>query len=93
MRPWHGRHRVCWNEMGLSSDLNIALRLHGIQLKRFSNIMSTKSNPEQWILFLEARNKTSHLYHPEVAEELFKRVPVFLICCHQLYSTLQMQLK
>jgi len=55
--------------------------------------MSTKSNPEQWILFLEARNKTSHLYHPEVAEELFKRVPVFLICCHQLYSTLQMQLK
>ena len=50
-------------------------------------------NPEQWILFLEARNKTSHLYHPEVAEELIKIVPVFLICCHQLYSTLQTQLK
>ncbi len=35
-------------------------------------------NPEEWITFLEARNKTSHIYHEEIAEELFKIIPAFL---------------
>lgn len=50
-------------------------------------------NPEQWIEFLEARNKTSHLYHEEVAAELFKLVPLFLASSHKLLITLEEKLK
>lgn len=51
------------------------------------------SNPDEWIQFLEARNKTSHLYHEEVAQELFKIVPVFLIASHKLLTVLEEKLK
>jgi nucleotidyltransferase substrate binding protein (TIGR01987 family) len=50
-------------------------------------------NPEEWIQFLEARNKTSHLYHEEVAEEIFKVIPVFLKASHQLIIVLREKLK
>jgi len=51
------------------------------------------SNPEDWIEFLDARNKTSHLYHEEVANEIFKLVPTFLKASHALLKTLEEQLK
>lgn len=56
-------------------------------------------NPDEWIDFLEARNKTSHLYHEEVANheevatELFKLVPSFLQASHQLLVKLEDMLK
>jgi nucleotidyltransferase substrate binding protein (TIGR01987 family) len=50
-------------------------------------------NPEDWIEFLDARNKTSYLYHEEVAIELFKLVPLFLSSSHKLLSTLEEKLK
>ena len=51
------------------------------------------NNPDQWIEFLEARNKTSHLYHEEVAEELFRIVPSFLRSSKELLSVLEEKLK
>jgi nucleotidyltransferase substrate binding protein (TIGR01987 family) len=51
------------------------------------------NNPDEWIDFLEARNKTSHLYHEEVAIELFKLVPSFLKASHQLLVKLEAMLK
>lgn len=51
------------------------------------------NNPDEWIDFLEARNKTSHLYHEEVAAELFKLVPSFLKSSHQLLTKLEEMLK
>lgn len=51
------------------------------------------NNPEEWIQFLEARNKTSHLYHEEIAQELFKIVPIFLKASHHLLTTLEEKLK
>ncbi len=50
-------------------------------------------NPEDWIEFLDARNKTSYLYHEEVANQLFKLVPLFLSSSHKLLSTLEEKLK
>ena len=50
-------------------------------------------NPEDWIEFLDARNKTSHLYHEEVANQLFKLIPLFLSSSHKLLSTLEEKLK
>ena len=51
------------------------------------------NNPEEWIDFLEARNKTSHLYHEEVANELLKLIPSFLSSSHQLLAKLEEMLK
>lgn len=50
-------------------------------------------NPDEWIDFLEARNKISHLYHEEVAIELFKLVPSFLKSSHFLLAKLEEMLK
>lgn len=51
------------------------------------------NNPEEWINFLEARNKTSHLYHDEIAEEIFKIIPSFVKASHQLLEKLEAKLK
>lgn len=50
-------------------------------------------NPEEWIKYLEARNKTSHLYHDEVAKELFNLIPGFQLACHKLIKVLEDKLK
>ncbi len=50
-------------------------------------------NPDSWIEFLEARNKTSHIYHEEVAKELYSIIPKFLKASHQLLSVLEEKLK
>lgn len=50
------------------------------------------NNPDQWIQFLEARNKTSHLYHEEVAKELFDLVPSFLASSKELLKILENKL-
>ncbi len=47
------------------------------------------NNPEEWIEFLEARNKTSHLYHEKVAQELFNIIPSFLKSTHELLGVLE----
>ena len=51
------------------------------------------NNPEQWIEYLEARNKTSHLYHEEVANELFAIIPPFLKSAHVLLKILESKLE
>ncbi|MBC7428068.1 MAG: nucleotidyltransferase substrate binding protein [Bacteriovorax sp.] len=51
------------------------------------------NNPEEWIEFLEARNKTSHIYHDLVADEIFKLIPAFLNSSHELLSKLEEMLK
>ena len=51
------------------------------------------NNPEEWIQFLEARNKTSHLYHEEVAEEIFKVIPTYIKASQELLKILQEKLK
>lgn len=51
------------------------------------------NNPEEWIKYLEIRNKTSHLYHEEIADELFKQVPLFQKSCHALLAILEEKLK
>jgi nucleotidyltransferase substrate binding protein (TIGR01987 family) len=47
------------------------------------------NNPEDWIEFLEARNKTFHLYHEEIANEIFKLIPSFLKSSQELLKTLK----
>jgi nucleotidyltransferase substrate binding protein (TIGR01987 family) len=46
-------------------------------------------NPDEWIKFLEARNKTSHIYHDEIAEELFRIIPSFLLSSKKLLAILE----
>jgi len=49
-------------------------------------------NPEDWIEFLDARNKTSHLYHEEVAKELFALVPKLQTSANKLLRVLEAKL-
>lgn len=50
-------------------------------------------NPEEWIEYLDSRNKTSHMYHEEIANELFKLVPKFLQSSLKLFAILEDKLK
>jgi nucleotidyltransferase substrate binding protein (TIGR01987 family) len=51
------------------------------------------NNPDEWIEFLESRNKTSHMYHEEIANELFGIIPSFLKASHDLLNVLEDNLK
>lgn len=51
------------------------------------------NNPDEWIEFIDARNKTSHLYHEAVAEEIFKQVAPFLKASLHLLQVLQEKIK
>lgn len=51
------------------------------------------NNPDKWIEFLEARNKTSHMYHEEIAKELFKIVPQFLQSSQDLLKIIEEKLR
>lgn len=50
------------------------------------------NNPEEWIKYLETRNKRFFLYLDDVAEELFLCVPSFLKASHQLLFVLENKL-
>lgn len=82
---WKSAKKVLeYHEYGADTPRNIVRELAKI---------NWINNPEEWISFLEARNKTSHLYHEEVANELFKLVPSFLESSHQLLAKLEEMLK
>jgi len=51
------------------------------------------NNPEEWLIFLDSRNKTSHMYHEEIAIELFNLLPNFLISSQTLLKILEEKLK
>lgn len=35
-------------------------------------------NPELWLEFIAQRNKASHIYNEEIAQEIFKIIPAFI---------------
>ena len=47
------------------------------------------SEPELWFDFLEARNKTSHNYRDDIAEEVFKKSVAFAIEAEALLTILK----
>ncbi len=48
-----------------------------------------KSGWNEWKLFREARNATSHTYNQAKAEEVLRVVPIFLVEAEFLYEQLQ----
>lgn len=46
-------------------------------------------NVEDWFLFREARNKTSHAYDESKAIEVFSHIPKFIICVKTLINNLE----
>lgn len=44
---------------------------------------------EQWLVFLAARNRTSHIYNEAVAREVFEQARRFAEQCSKLLTTLQ----
>ena len=51
------------------------------------------SSPDLWLRFLDARNKTSHLYNEDVAQEIFSIVPEFMKEAKALLTVLEKNLK
>ena len=91
------RFDYCFEISWKSADK--VLQFHGLKADTPRNIFRELArigwinNPEQWIEFLEARNKTSHLYHEKLAEELFQIIPIFLEATHKLLVGLEEKLK
>jgi nucleotidyltransferase substrate binding protein (TIGR01987 family) len=51
------------------------------------------SNPEVWLEFIDKRNKASHIYHIQIAQEIFSVIPQFIIESASLLDTLENKLK
>jgi len=74
------------------------LEFHNVQTDSPRNVFRELAkngwitNPEIWFEFIEARNKASHIYHDEVAEEVFKVIPLFLLSSQKLLVELEKRL-
>lgn len=44
---------------------------------------------EIWMEFIQARNKASHIYHKEIAEQVFSVIPAFIEHAKNLIKTLE----
>jgi nucleotidyltransferase substrate binding protein (TIGR01987 family) len=47
------------------------------------------ADPETWLVYIDARNRTSHTYNEEVAQEVFSKVKKFLPDLEQVISELE----
>lgn len=45
-------------------------------------------NPEIWFEFIKQRNKASHIYNEEIADEIFNVIPSFIIESKKVYDVL-----
>jgi len=50
-------------------------------------------NPEEWIEFVNARNKTSHEYNENLAQEVFLVIPQFIESAYKLLDVLENNFK
>lgn len=48
---------------------------------------------KKWIQMIEDRNLTAHTYNEETAQEVFKRLPLYLPLFRQLFRSLQEKLE
>jgi nucleotidyltransferase substrate binding protein (TIGR01987 family) len=46
-------------------------------------------NPELWLEFIAQRNKASHIYNEEIAQEIFKIIPSFMLESKKLIVILE----
>lgn len=46
-------------------------------------------NPELWLEFINQRNKASHIYNEEIAQEIFKVIPTFILESKKLLVILE----
>jgi nucleotidyltransferase substrate binding protein (TIGR01987 family) len=71
------------------------LDLHGVSIQSPRGIIRELAfqgwidNPETWFHFLESRNKTSHTYREDVANEVFSDIPGFAVEAEKLLRTLK----
>jgi nucleotidyltransferase substrate binding protein (TIGR01987 family) len=47
-------------------------------------------NPSAWFVFLEKRNKSTHIYKKEVAEEVFAEMPNFAVAMNDFITRLNL---
>lgn len=91
------RFRYCL-ELSWKSAKNI-LEQQGLQIDTPKNVIRELAhigwinNPEDWIEFIEAKDKSSYIYHEEVAAEIFKLVPLFHKSSHELLDVLEKKTK
>jgi nucleotidyltransferase substrate binding protein (TIGR01987 family) len=48
------------------------------------------SDPSPWFVFLEMRNKSTHIYKREVVEEVFAEMPNFVIAMNDFITKLNL---
>lgn len=50
-------------------------------------------DPQEWFVFLDYRNKTTHLYKADIAKEVFAHIPKFIPLLNNFVSKAQTQIK
>lgn len=80
---------VCWN------SAKRVLVANGLSPDSPKNVfrelakLSWIENPEEWIEFVNARNKASHIYNEKVAMEVFSVIPDFIKNAEKLIQILE----
>ena len=72
-----------------------ALAQHGIEAQNPRDVIrelgsqSWISSVEEWFGYLDARNKTSHIYEEDCAIEVFEMAKLFAPACQNLLKTIE----
>ena len=80
---------LCWKTM------RRVLRMKGSEVNHPRDVFREAAaekmiqDPKSWFLFLEMRNKTTHIYKQEVAEEVFAGLAPFEIAVKDFLKALQ----
>ena len=85
-------YELCWKtmkryiEMDIGSDADILTRK---DIFRISAEKQLISNFDKWIEFHRARNKTSHIYDEQVADEVYQIAKTFSDYLHKFVETIE----
>jgi len=71
---WKILERLLGEKLGVSS----VKRMSNKAMFRVAAERSLLEEPQRWFTYLDARNKTSHTYNEQAAENVYEKIPAFL---------------
>ncbi|MDN5277988.1 MAG: hypothetical protein PWR01_1953 [Clostridiales bacterium] len=86
-------YELCWKFMKRWLEFNVGSTVvDGVPRRELFRIAAESiliEDVEKWMIFHEARNRTSHIYDPEISEEVYKIATSFVFDAKNLLKTLK----
>src|SRR5581483_8628262 len=85
-------YELCWKFMKRWLETNVSPSVDGITRKELFRLAAENqliADVEAWMEYHQSRNQTSHIYDPDVAEDVYASVELFLTDAKRLVAALE----